>query len=341
MGRHSFLGLGEVEVEICPKCGVPQGSPLSPPLFLVFIDDLLWILGRIREVGVQAFADDLAAWASGDFRDGRTHWGLRVALRAVGGWASFWRVIFSVAKCEAILFRNWQTWIARPFEARLGSGVIPHVRVVRYLGVWFDDFLTWGRQVEELLVMARRWLWALRHCIGRSWGLDPYTFLLFVRRALCATDVLRGRMLGLSPSHGDTPWSAGRGAGTGCLDGIPVGAHHFERGGAGACWAAPREDPYLAAPLQLHGPQGLGSTGGPRPRPDPSSPRLGSGAGLDVVPAFCGGTDPLRSIPTHQRSSLESHGPSTHSGVAGTVDYSGGGVFASRGTTDGGMRVET
>ena len=56
--------------------------------------------------------------------------------------------------------------------------------MVRYLGIWFDDFLTWGRQILEATGAARRRLWALRRCIGRSWGLDPYTFLFFVRRAL-------------------------------------------------------------------------------------------------------------------------------------------------------------
>ena len=183
-GRHSILGLGEAEVEIRPECGVPQGSPLSPPLFTVFLDDLLWILGRIRDLQVQAFADDLLTWASGDFRDGHIHRGLGVALRAVGGWASFWRVTFSVAKCEAILFRCPQNRIARSFEARLGSELIPHVRVVRYLGVRFDEFLTWGCQVEEAVGTTRRRLWALRRCIGRAWGLDPYLFLSIVKRAL-------------------------------------------------------------------------------------------------------------------------------------------------------------
>ena len=44
--RRSLLEVGEASLEVRPRYGVPQGSPRSQPLFLVFIDDLLWALSR-------------------------------------------------------------------------------------------------------------------------------------------------------------------------------------------------------------------------------------------------------------------------------------------------------
>ena len=41
-------------------------GPLSPTLFLVFIDDLITVLLKIG-VGCQAFADDLLTWIRGNF----------------------------------------------------------------------------------------------------------------------------------------------------------------------------------------------------------------------------------------------------------------------------------
>ena len=82
-------------VAVAPECGVPQGSPFSPTLFLVYMDDLLYRLARTGQVRFQAFADDVIIWATGDFRAGFMDSGLHRALRIAEEWAAQWRLQFS------------------------------------------------------------------------------------------------------------------------------------------------------------------------------------------------------------------------------------------------------
>ena len=90
--RVSVLEVRGASLEVRPSCGVPQGSPASPILFLIYLDDLLHALQRVQRVSRQAFADALFLWIVGVFRDGVVHPDLVRAMGMVERWSLEWRV---------------------------------------------------------------------------------------------------------------------------------------------------------------------------------------------------------------------------------------------------------
>ena len=117
---------------------------------------LLWVLVQVQGgPNSRIFADDLILWRAGSLRLGIIHPGLRKALRLAERWVIFWRLRFSVPKCESICFKASNVGIEREFSARMYGDEIMHVPVLCYLGVCFDRSLTWGHQVMVAMARAR------------------------------------------------------------------------------------------------------------------------------------------------------------------------------------------
>ena len=149
--------------------GLPQGSVLSPLLFLVYINDLVEELAA-GEVQVSAFADDLAVWStSRTVGEGRRR--LQQASDVVMKWSEEWLMRVSVEKCSVTVFST-----DRRDKEMAGLEVVIAGREVRkeqfpcFLGVIYDTGFTFREQVEKVVRKAKGGVRLLRRLAGRDWG---------------------------------------------------------------------------------------------------------------------------------------------------------------------------
>ena len=150
------------------KAGTPQGSVISPLIFLLFINDILDQLPP----GVKAslFADDLALWVSDENLE-EANRKLQDALNILTDWTRRWKLKINVGKCESVFFSM------APKEARwqphltIDNQEIPYNRNPTFLGIKFDRTLSFRPHVENLQAKLQKRMNVLRNLAGRSWGM--------------------------------------------------------------------------------------------------------------------------------------------------------------------------
>ena len=174
--RKAHLVVNDAVFPFDVSVGVPQGSPLSPTLFILFIDDLLEALEPT--VQIQAFADDLLLWAITTYR-GACPPAVQQALQVVALWSQQWGLSFNVSKCQAIDINRMHG--VPPLALQLASDSVPQVREFRYLGVWVDSALSWARHIHETCTSCIVRLRALRRLCATYWGVHPGVMAVLVR----------------------------------------------------------------------------------------------------------------------------------------------------------------
>jgi hypothetical protein len=190
---YGFLQNRQANVRFCDatsdtrkmKQGLPQGSVLSPLLFLFYINELAKLLPA--DVVGSLFADDvgiLVADRNRKLAEGKA----QEAVNIVVNWSKQFKLTLNAGKSECCFFSTWTKESKWQPEVLIDGARIPFKQHPRLLGVLLDRQLSFGpqaQQVKEETTGKLKLLAALSHT---EWGWKKHDlkviFNAFIRSKL-------------------------------------------------------------------------------------------------------------------------------------------------------------
>ena len=142
--------------------GVAQGSPLSPLLFIVFVNSLLKKIRREKtcihvnslQVGALMYADDFAGICETENQ-------LAQLIKTVEEWCKEWRLKPNVNKSAIMAIRPSRRKTDKKPKISLLNEHIPVVKNYEYLGVILNHTATWTDQIKHVAQKIKRCTQAL------------------------------------------------------------------------------------------------------------------------------------------------------------------------------------
>ena len=155
--------------------GVPQGSVLSPLLFLFAMND---ISSPESECEGGCFADDVCLWHTAP-RAVDNEQPINQELKYIDAWAERWDVSFAVRKCSVTHFSRAVAPVVVP-QIYLGLTPVPETEQVCYLGVILDKRLEWKPHLADVHRRAAKKLGMMKRLCQPYSGLTcPQAVMLY------------------------------------------------------------------------------------------------------------------------------------------------------------------
>ena len=158
---------GKLSFSQCMRQGVPQGSVLSPLLFILYINNLAEILPA--ETVNAIYADDVTILAKHKSADEANRLAQQ-SVDVVAAWCKEWKLSLNVGKCEAAFFSMSRKLKDYDPAIVISGKVIKKVLNPRLLGVLLDRTLTFGAHISKILAGAKGKMKMLNAISGSDWG---------------------------------------------------------------------------------------------------------------------------------------------------------------------------
>jgi hypothetical protein len=165
---------GEAGEAIATNTGLPQGSPVSPILFLIYIVDLVALVEtQVPDTVGLSFVDNVT-WVVDGTNAAEVTMKLMRYASACLSWAASNAVRFEADKTEAILFSKPRANQVPPhLPVQVDSHCITYnPNAIRWLGYWLDPKLTFNHHHQKWLTKAYQQQARLAR-LCRSQGLPP------------------------------------------------------------------------------------------------------------------------------------------------------------------------
>ena len=159
---------GFLSPKVYPKADVPQGSNLSPLLFLIYVNDIPH--PSHHQTDKSQFADDASQWAVSK-NIGLAAEYLQRDLDKLARWCAKWRIKLNPEKTKVIIFSKSRFAIRAEPALSLYGDLLSYYPQIRFLGITFDNRMTFTKHFEEIVECCNQKFHRLRILVNKKWHL--------------------------------------------------------------------------------------------------------------------------------------------------------------------------
>jgi hypothetical protein len=168
---------GHFSDAFCPVNGLPQGSVISPTLFLLMVNDVP------VSTPMSIFADDMALWKSSTNHTFTANQ-VQKGVDALSTWSDEWGFNFSHEKTKYIMFSNKRS--DPNIELWLKGHKLEKVNQYKFLGVILDKKLSFKYHISSVVAKCQSIINLMRSIRGSKWGADPKSLMLIFKSHIVA-----------------------------------------------------------------------------------------------------------------------------------------------------------